>query len=208
MLDWEAQYRAGDTPCELGRPSPPLVDLVDAYRACLGRVLVPGCGRGDDALYVATLGADVSGWDPAPSAIAAARAAAQGQGLPVTFDVRDALAPELRDVGAFDTWIEHTFFCALPPESRPRYAESAAAVLRPGGLLLGIFVLDGRPGGPPYSTTSADLLTLFRPWFDLVRATPAMNSPGMWAGRETMLAFARRDPRMTARPAHLSPVVG
>lgn len=197
MLDWEAQYRKGETPWELGQPSPPLVDLVNAHRARLGRVLVPGCGRGDDALYVATLGADVTGWDPAPSAIAAARAAAQRQGLPVAFDARDALAPAPGDVGAFDTWIEHTFFCALPPELHPRYAESAAAMVRPGGLLLGIFVLDGRPGGPPYSTTSADLLALCGPWFDLVSATPATNSPGMWAGRETMLAFARRDPRPT-----------
>jgi len=68
-------------------------------------------------------------------------------------------------------------------------------VVRSGGLLLGIFVLDGRPGGPPYSTTKEDLLALFGPWFDLVSTTSATNSPGMWAGRETMLAFARRDRR-------------
>lgn len=198
MQDWDALYRIGDTPWELGGPSPPLVDLVHAHRARLGRVLVPGCGRGDDALYVATLGADVSGWDPAPSAIAAARATAQGHRLSVAFDRRDALIPAPDTTDLFDTWIEHTFYCALPPDRRPRYAESAASWLRPGGLILGVFMIGDRAKGPPYGTTEEEVWDVFAAHFHLVSLIPTTNSPGMWAGREIAAVWERRAPT-TAR---------
>ncbi len=209
MQDWDTQYRTGDTPWELGAPAPPLIDLLDTYRDGLGRALVPGCGRGADALYAASLGADVTGWDLSATAVAAARAEAKGRGLTATFVPRDALAPEAADLGAFDTWIEHTFFCALPPELRPRYIEAAAAILRPGGLLLGVFFVGDTAGGPPYGATIEDLGALFTPRFRPLRHVPATTSPGMWAGREVVAAFQRlpspldRSPDL--RPAAAAP---
>lgn len=192
MHDWEAAYQRGETPWELGQPAPPLVDLVTAYRDRLGRVLVPGCGRGDDALYVATLGATVTGWDSAPTAIAAARERARAQGRAVAFAVRDALNPEPADAGAFDTWIEHTFFTALPPSLRPRYVAAAARLLRPGGLILGVYLLGKEEGGPPFAVTEAQLRTLFTPAFQVVTLAPAANSIGMGVGRELVAVLERR----------------
>lgn len=191
--DWDAAYRSGATPWELGQPSPPLVDIVTAYRARLGHALVPGCGRGDDALYIASLGVDVSGWDSAPTAIAAARERARAQGLAADFAVRDALAPDPTAAQTFEAWIEHTFLTALPPEARPRYVAAAATLLRPGGLILGVFFVDETPGGPPFAIAEAGLRALFAPAFRVVSLALATNSPEPWVGREMAAVLERRD---------------
>lgn len=50
------------------------------------RVLVVGCGFGDDALRVAKLGADVFAFDLSPDSLAIARALAEREGLNITFE--------------------------------------------------------------------------------------------------------------------------
>ncbi len=192
MYEWDAAYQRGETPWELGQPAPPLVDLIVAYRERLGHALVPGCGRGEDALYVASLGATVAGWDIAPTAIAAARERAREQGRTVEFAVRDALTPRPDEAGRFDTWIEYKFFTALPPELRPRYVAAAATLLRPGGLILGVYLLGEEEGGPPFAVTERQLRALCAPAFQVVTLTPAANSVGSWVGRELMAVLERR----------------
>lgn len=192
MVNWEMRYAAGDTPWELGEVSPPLAGLLRLYRDALGHVLVPGCGRGEDALYAAELGADVTGWDLSATAIAAGRAAARTRGLGVAFAVRDALAPAPELAGTIDTVVEHTFFCALPLDVRPRYMAAAAQLLRPGGLLLGVFFIGDRHSGPPYGTTQDELRALAAPYFRVNQIKPAADSPGQWAGREVTVVLQRR----------------
>lgn len=187
MVNWELRYVAGDTPWELGEVSPPLASLLRAYRDALGRVLVPGCGRGEDALYAAALGAEVTGWDLSPTAIAAA----QARGLAATFAVRDALAPAPELAGTVDTVVEHTFFCALAPDLRPRYMAAAAGLLRPGGMLLGVFFIGDRLSGPPYGTTQEELRALAAPHFQVRQISPAAGSPGQWTGREVTVMLQR-----------------
>jgi SAM-dependent methyltransferase len=191
-VDWEARYSTGDTPWELGAPSSPLIDLLHAYRERLGGALVPGCGRGDDALYVAGLGAAVTGWDLAPTAIAAARVAVEARGLPATFEVRDALEPYPDALARFDTVVEHTFFCAISPMLRRRYVEAMADLLRPDGLLLGVFLLGDSSHGPPFGATASELRSVLGWRFDMERLEPAHNSPPRWSGRELCIVARRR----------------
>ena len=54
------------------------------------RVLVVGCGAGDDALRIAKLGAHVSAFDLSPEAIALASALAKREGLQIDFQVMTA----------------------------------------------------------------------------------------------------------------------
>lgn len=73
-------------------------------------------------------------------------------------------------VGAVDLLWDHTFFCAVPLELRPRIGALAEAVVKPGGLVAsGIFPV-GRPRGeegPPWAYEPADLDELL-PSFELV----------------------------------------
>lgn len=88
--------------------------------------------------------------------------------------------------------IEHTFFTALPPELRPRYVAAAERLLRPGGLILGLYLIGEEEGGPPFAVTEPQLRSLFAPAFEVVRLTPAANSPARWAGRERVAVLERR----------------
>src|SRR5688572_27601281 len=73
--DWEARYRAGDTPWDKGEPSPGLVDFLADHRDLPGKtVCIPGCGFGRDVIVWAQAGFEATGCDFAPSAVAGARA--------------------------------------------------------------------------------------------------------------------------------------
>lgn len=158
--DWEARWQTGDTPWEKGAPAPPLLEWLTRNKI-RGHVLVPGCGSGHDVRALARAGAEPIGLDLSPSAINIA------DSFPRVGPERYRLAnflelpPEM--VGAFDWVFEHTCFCAIDPNRRRAYADSAAAALKPGGRLLAIFYLDPAHdgGGPPYGVTSEELDALF-----------------------------------------------
>jgi SAM-dependent methyltransferase len=137
----------------------------------------------------------VTGWDIAPTAIAAARERAGVRGVPAEFAVRDALHPTAADAGTFDTWVEHTFFTALAPEQRPEYVAAAATLLRPGGLILGLYYCDGVTGGPPFAIPEEELRALVAPDFHVVKLATAANSADRWAGRELAAVLERRGDR-------------
>jgi 2-polyprenyl-6-hydroxyphenyl methylase/3-demethylubiquinone-9 3-methyltransferase len=92
-----------------------------------------GCGGGLVAEPLARLGAQVTGIDPGEENIAAARAHAAAQGLPIEYraGASQDLAAEGRSfdcVIAFEV-IEHV------PDTRD-FLKSCAALVRPGGLML------------------------------------------------------------------------
>jgi SAM-dependent methyltransferase len=148
---WQGLYDTGETRWDLGGPAPPLAAYF-ADQPAAGRAIVPGCGRGHDALMLVERGWQVTGVDFAASAVAAARTAASSRGLAAEFVQLDwftaADQPGWR--GAFDLVVEHTCFCAIEPARRDDYVDTVAALLRPGGQLVGLLWACGREGGPPF----------------------------------------------------------
>jgi SAM-dependent methyltransferase len=111
--------------------------LLRAVRPCGAmRLLEVGSARGDTAFFFAPLVAEVVGVDPAPTAVAAARAAAAARGLAnVSFaeaDARDlsAFAERSFDAVLLADLVEHVEDDVL----RPGLAE-ARRLLVPGGAL-------------------------------------------------------------------------
>jgi SAM-dependent methyltransferase len=105
---WEDAYARGGDGWELGRPAPPLVDFLDTTPPPLGRVAVPGCGRGHDARLLATRGYEVIGFDFAPAALAAARALAARERVAARFEDRDVFALGRELPNGFDGVWEYT----------------------------------------------------------------------------------------------------
>ena len=106
------------------------------------RILHLQCHIGLDTLNLARRGAEVTGLDFAPRAIAEARALSAETGVPGTFVEGNLYdAPELID-GQFDlvyvTWGAINWL----PDIR-RWAQIVAHFLRPGGTL---YLLEGHPG--------------------------------------------------------------
>ena len=71
-LFYDAWYRLG-TPPWVGSARPELVELVESGRLRPGRAIDLGCGEGDNAIFLAQHGFEVTALDYAPSAIAKAR---------------------------------------------------------------------------------------------------------------------------------------
>jgi SAM-dependent methyltransferase len=158
--DWDQCYRERRTPWDRGAVNPALLDWLDrGVLAPPGRVLVPGCGRGHEAIEFCRRGFSVTALDLAPSALSHLRAQLAHLGLRAELIQADVL--HWRPETAFDAVYEQTCLCALPPEHWPRYARQLRHWLVPGGRLLALFMQTGRGGGPPFHCALPEMRTLF-----------------------------------------------
>jgi 2-polyprenyl-3-methyl-5-hydroxy-6-metoxy-1,4-benzoquinol methylase len=140
-------YR-GTPPWDIGRPQP-VFERLAAAGAITGRVLDVGCGTGENALFLAGQGHEVTGVDAVPAAVVAARRKARERGIDADFVVHDALA--LGELGRrFDTVVDSGLFHTFDDEERVRFADSLAAVLEPAGryFMLCFSEYELREGGP------------------------------------------------------------
>lgn len=196
MTDWQARYAEGDTPWEKGEPAPPLAELMERWARARSwdDILVPGCGFGHDVRSIAATGARVTGLDLAASAIDAARRFSPvGKESYLQADLFDR---SWWPAEGFGGWWEHTCFCAIDPADRPRYAEAATLLIRPGGWLCGVFYLTPNdPGeedeGPPFNTSIEEIEGLLSPAFERVDSwIPRRVFPGR-EGREWLAIYRR-----------------
>ena len=122
--------------------------LVDQAAVRTGqRLLEIGCGTGNLALLVARLhpGAEVTGIDPDPRALARARRKAARRGTPVRWDrgfAQDLPYPD----AAFDRVLSSLMLHHLEADDKVASLREARRVLRPGGTL---HVVDLAGAGAP-----------------------------------------------------------
>ncbi|KAJ6014551.1 hypothetical protein N7540_009142 [Penicillium herquei] len=140
------------------------------------KVLVPGCGRGVDVLLLASFGFDAYGLEYSPAAIEACkkeetenhswyrvRDQSVGKGK-VTFVQGDFFDDAwLQTIGVplngFDLIYDYTFFCALEPALRPKWALRQTQLLAPsprGNLICLEYPRhkDPKANGPPFAAPS------------------------------------------------------
>lgn len=191
-VDWEQRYREGDVHWDRGRASPPLMQYVGSH-PLLGRVLVPGCGRGNDVAALARAGVDVTGLDIAPTAVREAQE--RYPDVADRFIVGDLfnLAPELR--GAFDLVVEHTCLSGMSPDLRRNYRLGVESALKAAGMIVGIWFINPEldPGcsGPPFPLSVDELDRLFAEGFEVIEDyVPAVAFEGREA-RERLRVLRR-----------------
>lgn len=138
---FESLY-AGQPRWEIGRPQKALLAVADRIT---GSVLDAGCGTGENALFLASRGQNVTGIDFLAEPITLAKQKAAERGLTATFLVMDALAlKELPEV--FDSITDSGLFHVFSDDDRRRYVEGLGSVLRPGGRLFLLCFSDAEPG--------------------------------------------------------------
>ena len=115
---WDASYHDGPAPWGIGRPQPAIVRLA-TEGGFTGTVLDAGCGTGENALHVASLGLLVLGVDVAETSLAIAREKADQPGIKVVFAGADAFKPE-RLGRRFETVLDCELFHTFDADERPR----------------------------------------------------------------------------------------
>jgi SAM-dependent methyltransferase len=191
-LDWDEHYKTGDVFWDKGTAAPALRQYLERH-VVRGRALVPGCGRGHEVAMAIGHGLDAIGLDIAPTGIAQARALypqiAERFMIGNFFD----MPAELR--GAFDVALEHTLLSALPLAMRKDYRRAVDSILRPGGLLIGVWfinpALDPGEEGPPFGISVAELKALFQDGYEIVADyVPNIAFPNR-EGRERLRVLRR-----------------
>lgn len=192
--DWSIRYSLGRPPWDLGGPHPDLVARLgeDRYLG-LGnnarRALVPGCGLGHDAEALAQAGWEVTAVDFAAELEPLVRGRFGPLGC--RFFAEDALT--FSDDEPYDLLFDHTFFCAVHPEDRPKFGDLAARLVKPGGRVCSIVFPAGKQteaGGPPWGMVTEDLASVLGPDFDRVEDSPVTYC-GHPSWEERWASFAR-----------------
>ncbi|MCO5970727.1 class I SAM-dependent methyltransferase [Actinoallomurus soli] len=158
---WDASYHDGPAPWDIGRPQPAFVRVASAG-GFAGTVLDAGCGTGENALHVASLGLPVLGFDVAETALAIARKKAEDRGIEAEFVAADAF--ELGGLGRrFDTVLDCGLFHTFDRDERPEYVASLASVTEHGGTLYVLCFSDDGPDTGPHPVSREDLEAAFTP---------------------------------------------
>jgi SAM-dependent methyltransferase len=125
-----------------------------------GPVLDAGCGSGENALHVASLGLPVVGVDVAETALALARQKAGDRGLDVEFAAVDAL--HLDGLGRrFATVLDCGLFHTFDADERTAYVASLASATQHGGTLYVLCFSDEGADIGPHPVSRHELTEAF-----------------------------------------------
>lgn len=197
---WSSRYRSGDTPWDLGRETPALqallqrVDFPHPTHFYQPHVAVPGCGYGHDALLVAEHGYRVAAIDFASEPLEYLQQMARLRGLSIDTVCSDVFTLPLHYHEHFDIVYEYTCYCAIDPSRRQEYATCIAAILKPNGILAGLFfpLDDLERIGPPFTVREEEIRTHFEhAGLVLIESQVPFESHPARAGREQLMIFRK-----------------
>ncbi|MCO5142494.1 MAG: TPMT family class I SAM-dependent methyltransferase [Oligoflexia bacterium] len=195
---WNDHYLEGITPWDLQGPCPQILEFTkEPWFSSTASILLPGAGRGHDAIALASMGHNVSAVDFAPGAIKALLQQAKEKKQNVHVFQRDffSLSNDPFHKERYDIIIEYTFFCAIDPKLRANYIKLAHQLLRPNGYFAGIFfptTNDKEP--PPFVVDREEVLSLFKEGFTGEICEPNISIKPR-KGREFLGIFKKTKPQ-------------
>jgi len=158
---WDESYQDGPAPWDIDGPQPAVVRLA-AGGGFAGAVLDAGCGTGENAIHVASLGLEVLGVDVAETALAIARQKAAARGIEAEFAMADAL--RLEQLGrVFDTVLDCGLFHTFDGDERQGYLASLSSVMKRAGTLHVLCFSDVGPDTGPHPVKLEELRAAFNP---------------------------------------------
>ncbi|NOX88966.1 MAG: methyltransferase [Calditrichaeota bacterium] len=187
---WTNFYLKDAPPWDMRGVSPPLKAYFDQLTDKDKKILIPGAGNGWESEYLLKKGfknIDVLDLSPLPLQNLKKRAP--------DFPDEQLLNMDFFTLTRqYDLIIEHVFFCALPPEMRPRYAQQMYRLLKPGGKLVGVlfdFPLNPDQTDPPFGGSKEEYLHYFEPLFEIRTFERCYNSHPSRQGRELFMIMIK-----------------
>lgn len=185
---WSERYEKSQTGWDVGNVSPALKDYFDQLTDKSMAILIPGCGNAYEAEYLLQQGftdvmlIDISGILVQNLQEKLKKHIEKGHCRVLHQDFFEHL-------GSYDLIVEQTFFCAIDPILRPKYAKKMSELLKPTGRLVGLLFNREFVGGPPFGGTREEYIPYFKPYFDLKTIEKCTNSIPPRAGNELFINF-------------------
>lgn len=178
---WNNRYENQDTAWDLGEISPPIKNYIDQLENKNLKILIPGCGNAYEAEYLNILGFNnVYIIDWAKKALQNFRIRMQN------FPKKKIICEDFfQHQGQYDLIIEQTFFCAIHPSLREKYAIKMNTLLADKGSLIGLLFNEKLYSNrPPFGGSEVEYRKLFTKYFSLVSINKAKDSISSRKGRE------------------------
>jgi methyl halide transferase len=193
--DWERHYDEEDLRWDLSEAAPPLVHLWQERNFSPCKAIVPGCGAGHEVLFLAKKGFNVTAVDYSHGAIKLIKSAFEKNKFSGEVLQQDFFELDCKYNESFGLMLEHTFFCAINPNMRQLYIETAKRILKPGGYLVGLFYETNEDGGPPFNTHKEDIEKYFSSSFNIESLTKTTHSAEQRLEKEWLAVLKKIDSR-------------
>ncbi|MFY7788516.1 MAG: SAM-dependent methyltransferase [Thermoflexibacteraceae bacterium] len=186
---WQSRYETQDTSWDVGIITPPLQTYIDQLTDKSFKILIAGAGNAHEAEYLWKNGfRNVFIADIAPAPLQNFQ-----QRCP-DFPKEQLLHTDFFAIQQqFDRLIEQTFFCAINPELRAKYAQKSHELLVPNGKLVGLlFNHDFGKPTPPFGGNPAEYEQYFNPYFDFLHWATCYNSIQPRKDREWFMVLQKK----------------
>jgi len=186
---WEARYSNNEIGWNIGYPSTPVKAYVDQLKDKSLKILIPGAGNSYEAEYLWNLGfKNVFIVDFAEQPLN------NFKNRVPDFPADQLLNMDYFELNnSFDLVLEQTFFCALNPNLRTKYAKKMHQLLKPNGKLVGLlFNFELTESGPPFGGTEPLYKSLFKDSFKIKTLENSINSIKQRQGKELFFIFEKK----------------
>lgn len=185
---WENRYECNEIGWDAGNITTPIKEYIDQIKDKSIKILIPGAGNGYEFDYFIQKGfTNVFVIDIAENPI-------QNLKLKHPQFVNHILEGDFFELkNNFDLIIEQTFFCALDPSLRSKYASKMNELLNPNGKIAGLlFDFPLTNEGPPFGGSMEEYELLFDTHFTIKKLERAYNSIKPRANKELFFIFEKK----------------
>jgi hypothetical protein len=187
---WTNRYIENTTAWDLEDASPPIKKYIDQLSDKDAKILIPGCGRAYEGEYLHNKGfTNVYLLDYALPAFNDFLKRCP------TFPKENLIAEDFfSHIDSYDIIVEQTFFCAINPALRTKYAEHCHKILKPKGKLTGLLFNDElNTDKPPFGGFKEEYELLFAKYFNFKTMETAYNSINPRANRELFIILEKKE---------------
>ncbi len=186
---WNNRYKTDDFGWDIGAASTPLKCYIEQLKNKDLRILIPGAGNAYEAELLYKLGfknSYVLDFAETPLKNFKNR-------FPHFPDEQLIQQDFFEHQNRYDLILEQTFFCALNPNLRLRYAKHMNELLNANGKLVGLLFNDAlNKDHPPFGGSTIEYINLFNPYFEIKQFANCYNSIKPREGREIFMTLLKK----------------
>ncbi len=185
---WSDRYEAEQTGWDLGEISPPLKAYFDQLENKDIKILIPGCGRAYEGIYLWE-----NGFKNIHLADYSQLALDEVKKNCSSFPADQLHCVDFFELeGQFDLIVEQTMFCAIDPSFREKYIHKIPELLAPNGKHIGVLFNRDFEGGPPFGGSTKEYATLFSKNLELILMEDCHNSVEPRLGSEVFFIAQKK----------------